>query len=192
MVAGGKGNTDTNGLLQPLVNNITLTYPGSDEYIVPYNGSATEAKQDTPVMIQALNSYVAACPNTPVVFLGYSLGAVIVMNTLCGGVPAGIPNVIAAISFGEETFVGGQTYDRGTCANNAVCDSLVCDCDFLLIHVQPTYPRANYAACAPYASVIHSYCDATDPQCCTGGTNLTTHFTYATFYDDDAMNCKCH
>lgn len=121
MAAGGKGQTDVNSLLQPLVNNITSSFPGSDEWLVPYNGSATEGRQDTPIFIKAVGDYAAACPQTPIVMLGYSLGGVIVMNTLCGGIsPSLTPNVIAAITYGEETYVGGMSYDTGTCTNSAV------------------------------------------------------------------------
>lgn len=47
-------------------------------------------------MIAAANEYLVSCPNTPVVFIGYSLGGIVIMNTLCGGISYS-PNVIAAI-----------------------------------------------------------------------------------------------
>jgi len=50
-------------------------------------------------MIKAANDYFQACPTTSIIFIGYSLGGIIVMNTLCNG---GLnrtytPNIIAAI-----------------------------------------------------------------------------------------------
>lgn len=74
----------------------------------------------TPVMIQAAEDYVKACPTTPIVFLGYSVGGIAVMNTLCGGIPNIRRNVLTSIVYGDETYVGGKFYDRGTCTNNAV------------------------------------------------------------------------
>lgn len=109
MVAGGCAKPctggDTYGLLATLANNITAQIPGSDTWLIPYTGSATEAASDSPTMISTAETYMASCPKTPIVFLGYSLGGIVIMNTMCGGVPggglpAGYTNVIAAITYG--------------------------------------------------------------------------------------------
>jgi len=90
--------SDEAGLLSTLIGNITAAFPDADQYFVPYDGSQTQAAVSSPLMIAAANSYFASCPNTPVVFIGYSLGGIVVMNTLCGGINATYtPNVIAAI-----------------------------------------------------------------------------------------------
>ena len=122
MVAGGclvPCQTEI-GLLETTIGNITSAYPGADQYLVPYNGAAQQAQVSTPLMVAAANAYSASCPNTPIVFVGYSLGGIVVMNTLCGGISAN-PNVIAAIVYGEETYTYPQPFDLGTCVNNAVC-----------------------------------------------------------------------
>jgi len=122
MVAGGcqvPCATDSLDLLATLVGNITAAIPGTDQYLVPYDSSPFQAKTSTPYMVAAAKQYAIDCPNTPIVFLGYSLGGIIVMNTLCGGL-AYTPNVIGAIAYGEETYTYPQTYDAGTCKHNAV------------------------------------------------------------------------
>jgi len=124
MIAGGcliPCSADVEGLLSTTIGNITAAYPGADQYIVPYNASAQQAQVSTPLMVAAANAYSASCPNTPIVFIGYSLGGIVVMNTLCGGISAN-PNVIAAIVYGEETYTYPQPYDVGTCTNQAVSD----------------------------------------------------------------------
>jgi len=155
-VAGGcakpctTGNT-ANGLMT-LVGNITSLVPGSAYWAVPYTGSSTEAASDSPGMVAQAVSYMKTCPKTPVVFLGYSLGGIIIMNTMCGGItgpgiPPGFPQIIAAITYGEETYVGGQSYDAGTCTNSA-----------------PNFARnVTGNPCATYASVLKDFCDAPDP-----------------------------
>lgn len=110
------------GLLSTLVSSIQTNITGSDYVIVPYDQSATPAIDATPVMQQYIAQYATSCPNTPIVLIGYSRGGIVVMNTLCQGLsPTYLhKNVIAATSYGEETYVAGQSYDVGTCTNNAV------------------------------------------------------------------------
>jgi len=123
MIAGGclvPCATDELGLLETLVGNITAAFPGSDQYIVPYNSAPFQAKASTPFMVAAANDYAISCPNTPIVFIGYSLGGIILMNTLCGGIDYN-PNVIGAVAYGEETYRYPASYDSGTCTNDAVC-----------------------------------------------------------------------
>lgn len=86
MIGGGCGSpcpSDQPGFLIFLINNVTAAIPGSDKYYVPYDNATAQAKASTPYMIAALNSYVAACPTTPVVFIGYSLGGIISKFVIC-------------------------------------------------------------------------------------------------------------
>lgn len=125
MAAGGCAipcPVDRGGILTSLISDITVAFPGSDLYYVPYNSSIKQGAIAAKLMVTATHQYVAQCPNTPIVYLGWSLGGVVVMSTVCGGVAPQFmkKNVIAAIAYGEETYVGGQSYNAGTCQNNAV------------------------------------------------------------------------
>lgn len=115
------------GALQSLINGIQSNITGSDYYLVPYNQSATPGKDASPVMMQAVKDYSANCPNTPIALIGYSLGGIVVMNTVCGGIPSTLinNNVLAAVTYGEETYRGGQTYDTGTCTADSVSRKLL-------------------------------------------------------------------
>lgn len=99
MIAGGCALPcayDEISLLETLVHNITAAFPDADQYIVPYDDSMYQAQVSTPLMVAAAEDYLVSCPNTPIVFIGYSLGGVVVMNTLCGQLPYA-SNVIASI-----------------------------------------------------------------------------------------------
>lgn len=142
-------------------------------------------------MIQAANEFAAKCPNSPIIFVGYSLGGVVVMNTLCGGISPN-KNVVSAIVYGEETYRGRQIWDKSTCTADAV--SLPCqhreipgwECEADVIQ-QPSTPRSDPLSCLPFAAVIADYCLAEDSLCCATGTDHDVHFTYPTRYDHDAL-----
>ena len=51
---------------------------GETQYFVP------EIENATPQLLLAVQTYMDLCPNTPIVLHGYSEGAVVVMNLLCG------------------------------------------------------------------------------------------------------------
>lgn len=81
------------GLTATFVEAVMSDIPGSSNFSVNYNRTAAvnatgffipECEQGAPAFKQALMNYTAACPKTPVVIHGYSEGAVIVMNVLCG------------------------------------------------------------------------------------------------------------
>lgn len=76
-------------------------------------------------MMQAVKDYSTSCPNSAIVLIGYSLGGIVVMNTVCGGLPSTLlnNNLLAAVTYGEETYRGGQSYDVGTCKSDSVCRS---------------------------------------------------------------------
>lgn len=140
MAAGGCAlpcTTDGLGLLSTTVAGISAAIPGSDLYLVPYDGAAAQAAVSTPLLVQAIEQYVQQCPNTPIALVGYSLGGIVVTNALCGALPYE-KNIIASIvssipqfgnthlltygsqTYGEETFSYPQSYDRGTCRASAV------------------------------------------------------------------------
>lgn len=99
MAAGGCAlpcEQDGLGLLAPTVSAISAAIPGSDLYLVPYNGAAAQAAVSTPILVQAVEQYVAECPNTPIMLIGYSLGGIIVTNAVCNGIPYE-KNIIASI-----------------------------------------------------------------------------------------------
>lgn len=115
---------NVNGLLQSLVNSINSTFPHTTEFLPHYDGTATPGPAANVAFANAVKHYAASCPLVPIVMLGYSFGGVTMMDTLCGGISAQYTkNIIAAVAYGEETRVAGQSYDKGSCVTSSVCHS---------------------------------------------------------------------
>lgn len=170
------------GLLYSTVKRVQREIPDSTAESIPYDKRSDDypvaTKQGQRMLTRAIESYARACPFTPIVLLGYSEGAIVTMNTLCGRsavgekVGSGLParyrrKILATVVYGDETRIPHQSYDRGTCKRG-----------------EGTNPRQNPKGCATFAKHIRSYCDASDPQCC-GGKNQSTHYTYPDTYNAD-------
>lgn len=52
----------------------------------------------------------------------------------------------------------------------------------------PSYARQNAANCSAWAPALRSWCNRDDPECCSGGTNLSTHYLYDLHNDKAATN----
>lgn len=97
IAAGGANYTDpyAYGLLGTLPDAILAKIPNSNKVSLPYdklkdpanpaNLSATAIPNGVLTFEQYVSSYHAKCPNTKIVTLGYSSGAVISMSSLCQG-----------------------------------------------------------------------------------------------------------
>lgn len=177
IAAPGEGSASPPyGLIGSLVSSIQAQIPGSDAVPVPYDHEQTNGQLQTTDGANTLESYIsqyqAACPSTQMVLLGYSAGAVITMNVLCGYSGAGPlsnPNVIAAVVYGDETRTAGASYDLGSCTGEG------------------EHPRVNPAGCEAWAGKLQSYANAEDPlSCATTGTDMEAHYEYPQEYDAQA------
>jgi len=65
--------------------NISINYDRFPNGVTNCTEFGKEVDRGVGALATALESYVAACPNTPIVIHGYSEGAVAVGNLLCGG-----------------------------------------------------------------------------------------------------------
>lgn len=72
-MAPGKGAAGRNGLLQPLINNIRAAIPGSTVKSIVYQKGTVIAATARVQVANAIKSYAASCPNTPIMLLGYSV-----------------------------------------------------------------------------------------------------------------------
>ncbi|KAF6811542.1 acetylxylan esterase [Colletotrichum sojae] len=175
VVARGSLEAQGAGLLGNLANQTAAQIPGSvitplvyPAQLDPYPPSVSAGTRN---MTDLLVQQVRSCPQTKLVLMGYSQGAQVSLDTVCGThdgsnfnvTEAQFPTVGSMISaivlFGDPTYVANQTYAKGTSTKNGI------------------FPRTDFSACQQLTNRIASYCDETD-LFCASGQNLTTHLGY--------------
>ncbi|KAJ5628255.1 hypothetical protein N7490_010483 [Penicillium lividum] len=184
----GQGSGDDLNVMVSMQNLILQLIPGSTSVALPYDHGGEDHRVvavDGALLMQSyIRDYVASCPQSKIFLMGYSLGGIIVMDGLCGTsslwlnhVDAIEPqynrSVIAAASYGEETFIPGMPWNAGTCKDGL-----------------GTYPRIHPEWCDPYAESIRDYCDSGDDACCMKFPPFDdgAHFTYIFKYNIDLLH----
>ncbi|KAK4149097.1 carbohydrate esterase [Chaetomidium leptoderma] len=183
------------GTAGTVVNLILGAYPGATSEAISYPACGGQsscggaqygdsARQGTNAVASAVNSFNQRCPNTQIVLVGYSQGGQIMDNAVCGGPDSGsgitsttppisaaaLNQVKAVIEMGSPRFVAGLSYNVGTCS------------------AQGFAPRPRGYVCASNsASKMKSYCDSTDPYCCTGN-DANSHQQYGNKYGQQALS----
>ncbi|KAL2818713.1 cutinase-domain-containing protein [Aspergillus cavernicola] len=127
-------------------------------------------------MLQLVNQYHSSCPNAKMALLGYSQGAQVVSDVLCGGSGGNFGhnaplspdivknNILAAVLFGDPTHIANTSYDLGTSVHNGM------------------FPRTNNTVCKQYSDRMASWCDKGDEVCDTGH-NDAVHGLYIQRYN---------
>ncbi|GJC94878.1 cutinase [Colletotrichum higginsianum] len=158
------------GLLGNIAKNASTQIPGSIvtplEYpaqLDPYPPSVAAGVTN---MTALLNQQVQQCPGTKLVLMGYSQGAQVSLDTLCGTsdgpnfnttvaqAPMVGSKIAAVVLFGDPTFVAAQPFVRGTSKKNG-----------------------DFSQCQGLTSRFASFCDESD-LFCASGQNLTVHLGY--------------
>ncbi|CAI7579259.1 unnamed protein product [Penicillium pancosmium] len=184
----GQGPGDHLNVMVTIQNLVLQLIPGSTSIALPYKHGADDhrvaAGNGAYLMQEYIREYIADCPNSKIFLHGYSLGGIVLMDGLCGTssswlfpVPALEPkyneSVIAAVCYGEETFLPQQPWNIGTCTNGT-----------------GLYPRIHPEWCEPFKDSLRSYCDVGDVECCLSnppGGNLA-HFLYIVKYNMDVIH----
>ncbi|CAI7565397.1 unnamed protein product [Penicillium discolor] len=132
------------------------------EYPATLNNYIPSENEGADVMLQLANDYHSSCPGSKMALLGYSQGAQVASDVLCGGAggqfnhnaplsPDIVKNsVIAAVLFGDPTHIANTTYDRGTSVHNGIL------------------ARTNNTVCREYSDRMASWCDKGDEFCDAG------------------------
>ncbi|KAJ5974621.1 hypothetical protein N7481_011831 [Penicillium waksmanii] len=188
IISRGQGPGNDLSVMKALSDKIIDQIPGSTTLGFPFDHDPEDkftAVSSGALMLQGyVADYVKSCPKSKLALVGYSLGAVLTMEALCGTsslllipVPPLDPSyntsVIANIVYGDETFVPFQPWNTGNCSVGL-----------------GIFPRLNPSSCDPFANSLHSYCDYGDNQCCSplpDDDNLA-HHTYMKKYDQDVVD----
>ncbi|KAJ5666624.1 hypothetical protein N7462_011033 [Penicillium macrosclerotiorum] len=216
IISRGQGAGDHLNVMLSLQSLILEQIPGSTSLGLPYDHDAdnkfTAVYHGAQLLQKYVREYVASCPDAKVAVVGYSMGACLTMDAICGTSSVGfIPvsalessytkNVIAVIAYGDETYFPGQLWNVGNCTLGIGVDK-----------IPQEFPRLNPRSCNPYEASLHSYCDYGDSQCentlslwINGGSwkltnnlfigcgiypldNNAAHHTYIEKYDQDVVD----
>ncbi|KAJ9606868.1 carbohydrate esterase [Cladophialophora chaetospira] len=171
------------------VNLILNAYPGATAEAINYPAAggtnaayASSVQQGTQNVANQINNFNKQCPNTKLVVVGYSQGAEIEDNALCGGgdfnqgvtytnsliSAAASKQIKAVIWAGNPRNSPAETFHYGTCTAGGFS------------------ARPSGFSCPTYQSLIRSFCDSSDPYCCNGN-NAATHQGYGSEYGQNAL-----
>jgi len=184
ILARGTGEPQNSSLAGIVSRAIVATIPDStaDEVIYPANFTVNVSLAlGVANAQQQIKSYVAACPTSPIVLMGYSQGAQLIGNVLGGGdthifgqnSPPNAPlcpsigsHVVAIVLFGDPNRDLNIGY-------NADVGGPACN-------VSSSNPRIGYQAgnITRYADRISEWCQYSDFVCCSTGTTFAGHISY--------------
>ncbi|KAL9058017.1 MAG: hypothetical protein Q9162_002009 [Coniocarpon cinnabarinum] len=175
-IIAARGSTEDPGAgptLQPLITQIEQQIADADDVALDYPASLVDpiygdsVHQGVENLGDLLDQVRSDCPQSKVALLGYSQGAQVILDTLCGTSEIGfLPTApytsdfasqLSSIAiFGDPTHIPGQPYDRGNGTHFGL------------------FPRLNPGACDPFADKLRSYCNDGDPVC-EDGLNIDEH-----------------
>ncbi|EFQ96800.1 acetylxylan esterase [Nannizzia gypsea CBS 118893] len=151
------------------VKHIPLEWPAS---LFPTYGESV--KTGTENLKKTISKYTSECPDIKIVLMGFSQGAQVISDTLCGMDEKNFPKtepidpslgafVAAAVGMGDPTFNPGLSYDYGTATHHG------------------WFPRRNDKSCVAYDYIRISYCDKGDIYC-DHGVDPKVHSSYFKTY----------
>ncbi|KAJ5112770.1 hypothetical protein N7532_000815 [Penicillium argentinense] len=192
IISRGQGPGGDLSVMGALSDMILDQIPGSTTLGFPFDHDAddkfTAVHSGALMLQQYVHDYVDSCPKAKIALIGYSLGAVLTMEAICGTSsllliplppldPSYNTTVIASIAYGDETFVPLQPWNTGDCTVGL-----------------GEYPRLNPSTCKPFASSLQSYCDYGDALCCSPYPldDNHAHHTYMKKYDQDVVDFIKH
>ena len=123
------------GVLSNISTRVIEQLPGSNAEAVVYpatlDGYQNSEGQGVAAMTQLVNSYAQACPSSKMVLMGYSQGAQVTADTVCGStisgfaqtqaIPSALTDKVAAIMLmGDPTHALNQPYNEGTATKAGV------------------------------------------------------------------------
>ncbi|KFA52401.1 hypothetical protein S40293_05985 [Stachybotrys chartarum IBT 40293] len=184
IVARGTGEPEGMGDMGELAQRIADRIPGSRTegleypatFINPIYDDSVDAGAET--LRELIVEYHEECPDSQIALLGYSQGAHVTGEVICGGssgtfsniapLPADVveESIAAVVMFGDPAHNPDASFNRGTSDNDGI------------------FIRQNITICEEYESRIVSYCDTGDSYCDAGG-DREVHGSYTEGYGDE-------
>jgi acetylxylan esterase len=197
------GEPPSQGVIGTLATEITSRIPGTTvewvnypAVLIPYDSSTNSGIEMTKA---AIKSYADKCTKAKIVLLGYSQGAQVVGDTLCGGGGAiglgpwtdpleesYLQRITAVVQMGDPRFMPNTGWDFGT----AITGGVSIPRDLYRRYLNNTlqlFPRQANQTCDRIAAITRSYCDLNDPFCSLPGLDYNVHATYDIRYNDNAF-----
>ncbi|KAH8696174.1 cutinase [Talaromyces proteolyticus] len=183
-VARGTTESPGDGSIGSLAQLVINAHSGATQEAINYPASSyptyiDDVSTGITAVTNQFTKYTSSCPNSTLVLIGYSQGAQIILDALCGSGSAtkggtGSPtitasqgkNIAAVVGYGDPGHVAGESWNEGTATTNGI------------------YARPK-GACNAWANVIHSYCNTGDPFCASGN-NIMVHLQYPQTYNTQA------
>ncbi|CAI7662759.1 unnamed protein product [Penicillium viridicatum] len=161
IIARGQGGGDDLNVMSTLSDLILKQIPGSTTLGLPYDHgnvltdyAKLHAVHDGAVLMQQfMQEYSESCPQTKIVVVGYSMGAVLMMDSLCGTSEVGF-------------FFFAPLARSYNSTSVSITNPQIQVPNYNLKRMDKLLHRFNPALCGPFASSIRSYCDYGDEQCC--------------------------
>ncbi|KAF3918785.1 hypothetical protein AA313_de0207536 [Arthrobotrys entomopaga] len=185
IVARGSGEDPGTGRMGIVANNVTERIKGCQvvalDYPADFNRYISSEGTGVAEMRATIEGYVERCPNGKYALLGWSQGAQVSLDTICGTSDGQVfnktnpissdlaRNLVAIVGYGDPTHVPGLSWTLGTSKKKGI------------------FPRQDTAACDPYASRIHTWCDTGDIYC-DGGNMTAVHSSYFANYTSMAVD----
>ncbi|KAH8665072.1 cutinase-domain-containing protein [Tricladium varicosporioides] len=170
-----------------VVNMIVAANAGATKEEIVYpaaggNSYSSSVRAGVLAVTNQVSAFVTKCPQTQIVLVGYSQGAQIMDDAMCGGGDSSeqISNTTAPISavvsaqvkamiwMGDPRHTPGAPYNIGSSTAAGFA------------------PRPSGQICTAFASIIQSYCDAADPFC-SNGNDAAVHQGYGREYGSQAL-----
>ncbi|CAH0045035.1 unnamed protein product [Clonostachys solani] len=197
-----RGLGETGKLLVPIFDKIpdsnytAILYPASNGRRGTNESNYFESVVNgTEMARKAMTEYATACPDGKMAWIGYSQGAQIISNSLCGmpviwaqfmsnpslpgmvsltqPLPTNVTkNVIATLLLGDPSHKNGTNYNYGS--HNLTGDGV--------------FYRGDTSACEALGKRIRSYCDAGDPFCDVGPAYSDAHGRYVKNHKDEFVD----
>ncbi|KAK6199867.1 hypothetical protein LQW54_009775 [Pestalotiopsis sp. IQ-011] len=132
IVARASTEAPGTGIIGSVADDVAAQMPGSTITAVDYPATLEnyQSSEGTGVaaMTELVQNFTTSCPESKMVLMGYSQGAQVTMDLLCGTSETGfaatsaVPsdNVAAVVLMGDPSFTPNQTFNAGTATNPGV------------------------------------------------------------------------